>query len=135
MTAATSFLALASLMGAAGVALLAAGAHGAASGGGGLLTTAGQILLFHASTVIGATSARRQGLIAARMGALALATLLAGATVFSADLATRELVGARLFPMAAPVGGTILIFGWAGLFAAAILARRGTDKASNGSLP
>jgi uncharacterized membrane protein YgdD (TMEM256/DUF423 family) len=38
--------------------------------------------------------------------------MLVGASLFSADIALRTMEGARLFPMAAPTGGTAMIVGW-----------------------
>ncbi len=37
------------------------------------------------------------------------------------DLSARALAGTRLFPMAAPLGGTLLIFGWALVTLAALI--------------
>jgi uncharacterized membrane protein YgdD (TMEM256/DUF423 family) len=50
------------------------------------------------------------------------------AILFSADLATRALASSRLFPMAAPIGGTGMIVFWvalAGTFAYAAVKRDG----------
>ena len=41
-------------------------------------------------------------------------------TVFSGDVALRTFAGHRLFPMAAPTGGIVLIAAWLGLAAAAV---------------
>ncbi len=54
--------------------------------------------------------------------------LLVGVSLFSGDIAARTVLGHRLFPMAAPTGGSIMIFGWLVLAAAGIwelLAHRG----------
>ena len=54
--------------------------------------------------------------------------LLIGVTLFSGDIATRTLWGTRLFPMAAPIGGSTMILGWLVLSAAGIwelFAQRG----------
>jgi uncharacterized membrane protein YgdD (TMEM256/DUF423 family) len=107
-------LALAGLMGAAGVALAAAGAHL----GGDKLSTAALFLLIHASAVAGLAGGQtpRRGLL------LAAGLLALGAFLFSGDIAARAFWGARLFPMAAPAGGMILIAGWLGLALAALFA-------------
>jgi uncharacterized membrane protein YgdD (TMEM256/DUF423 family) len=42
--------------------------------------------------------------------------------LFSGDLALRAFAGHRLFPMAAPTGGIILIAAWLALAAAAVIA-------------
>jgi uncharacterized membrane protein YgdD (TMEM256/DUF423 family) len=109
----------AGLMGAAGVALLAASAHAAPGAG---LDSAAQILLFHASAVIALTAAGRDGLLARPLALLAGLGLAAGATLFAGDIAARAFLGHRLFPMAAPTGGVILIASWLGVTAAAIMA-------------
>ena len=43
---------------------------------------------------------------------LALAGWAIGATLFSGDVSLRAFSGHRLFPMAAPTGGTLLILAW-----------------------
>ena len=115
-------LVLAGLYGAAGVALMAAGSHAA---GGGFATTAGQMLLFHAPAVVAAVLARDAGLLAPGLGRAAIYVLLAGPAIFSADLTLRTFgLAARLFPMAAPTGGSLTILGWFLLAAAAGMASR-----------
>lgn len=97
---------LGGLFGAAGVALSAVNAHL----GGVNVGTAASFLLAHAPALvaIGLLGARRgDGLI--RFGGLAL---LIGPLLFSGDLLMREFTGERLFPMAAPSGGTLTILGW-----------------------
>jgi uncharacterized membrane protein YgdD (TMEM256/DUF423 family) len=51
---------------------------------------------------------------------IVLAAWVLGAALFSGDIALRALAGHRLFAMAAPSGGIILIAAWLGLAAAAI---------------
>ena len=112
-------LVIAALYGACGTALLAAGSHAAGS----LATTAGQMLLWHAPAIIAAVVARETGLLHRMTGALAIAVLIAGVGLFAADLAVRAFLSwARLFPMAAPLGGMLTIGGWV-VLAAAALAR------------
>ena len=117
MTATRAILALCGLYGAAGVGLMAAGAHAA----GANATTAGQMLLFHASAAMAATLARKAGHLAPGLGRIAAALLLAGAALFAADLAMLAFRGARLFPMAAPTGGMAMIAGWLTLAVAALV--------------
>ncbi|WP_454684458.1 DUF423 domain-containing protein [Ancylobacter moscoviensis] len=100
---------LAGLMGAAGVAAAAAGAHVSPDPN---LATAASFLMLGAAAVIGAcalAAARGQGwsFATAGGGIIALGTLL-----FSGTLAGRVLWDVVLFPMAAPIGGTMLIVGW-----------------------
>lgn len=115
----TVLIAFAGLMGAAGVVLLAAGAHAAPGAG---LDGAGQMLLFHAAAVLAAVTALYQGLLLRPLGIAAAIGLLAGAALFSGDIAMRAFVGHRLFPMAAPSGGIVLIVSWLALSVAGILA-------------
>jgi len=104
---------LAALMGAGGVALAAASTH---AGGGDLGRTASEFLILHAAALVGvaanarsATGPRTMRLIAAG-AALALGTLL-----FAGDLSSRAFAGERLFPFAAPAGGSLMILGWIAL--------------------
>ena len=110
---------LAALMGASGVILAAAGAHLAAGTG---LDSAAYMLLFHAVAVLSAASVVRQGLLARQLAGAALVAWVVGATLFAGDIAMRAFLGHRLFPMAAPSGGTLLIAGWLALAAAAVVA-------------
>lgn len=103
------FIALAGLFGALGVAAAAASAHL----GGDLLATASSMLLAHAPALLGVSVAAAMTTgaprITLRLGGLAL-TL--GAALFAGDLAAREFHGDRLFAMAAPTGGSLMILGW-----------------------
>jgi uncharacterized membrane protein YgdD (TMEM256/DUF423 family) len=113
----TILIILAGLMGASGIILAAAGAHAAPQAG---LDSAAYMLLFHAAAVLGGTALAQQSLL---WRPLALAVLIAwvvGATLFSGDIALRAFAGHRLFAMAAPSGGIILIAAWLALAAAAI---------------
>jgi uncharacterized membrane protein YgdD (TMEM256/DUF423 family) len=109
MSASRIHLLLAALMGAAGVTLWAMAAHRA---GGANLVTAAQFLLLHASAVFGMTVARKQGLLRDRIASLAVAGLILGTVLFCGDLASRVFLGHGLFPMAAPIGGILMILGW-----------------------
>lgn len=112
-------IAVGALMGAAGVMLAAAGAHSKPGLG---LDSAGHMLLFHASAVIGVALAYHSSLLAPRIGLAALLGLAVGASLFAGDIALRAYTGLRLFPMAAPTGGVILIASWLALAVAALLA-------------
>jgi uncharacterized membrane protein YgdD (TMEM256/DUF423 family) len=113
----TILVALAGLIGAAGVILAAAGAHAAPNAG---LDSAAYLLLFHAAAVLGGAALTQQGLLWRPLALVVLIAWIAGAALFSGDVALRAFAGHRLFPMAAPAGGVILIAAWLGLFAAAI---------------
>jgi uncharacterized membrane protein YgdD (TMEM256/DUF423 family) len=119
MAAPTVLIALAGLMGAAGIILLAAGAHAAPGAG---LDGAGQMLLFHAAAVIALAAALGQGLAFRPLALAAAIGLVVGATLFSADIVMRALAGHRLFPFAAPSGGFILIASWLAVAASAVIA-------------
>jgi uncharacterized membrane protein YgdD (TMEM256/DUF423 family) len=119
-TVSRAHLLAASLMGAAGVALMAAGAHLSGS----QASTAGQMLLFHAPAAMAATLGRRSGALHDMIARYAIFVLLMGVALFSADLALRAFGGDRLFPMAAPIGGTLTILGWLGLALSALVPAR-----------
>ena len=116
------FIALAGVMGAAGVVLTAAGAHGKPGAG---LDSAGYLLLIHAAAAMVAVALSRQGLIARPLGLVILYGFVLGAGLFAADVSARAYLGSRLFPFAAPAGGLILIASWAVLAVAALTASRG----------
>ncbi|HEY7244659.1 MAG TPA: DUF423 domain-containing protein [Xanthobacteraceae bacterium] len=118
MTVAVLIL-LAGLMGAAGIGLAAAGAH-AKTGAG--LDGAGYILMFHAAALLGGAALLQQGLSWRPLMLLALAGWVLGASLFSTDVALRAFAGHRLFPMAAPAGGIILIAAWLVLAASGLTA-------------
>ena len=109
---------IAGIMGAGGVALAAAAAHAAPGAG---LDSAASMLLFHAAAAVAGVVAVNQGLVSRPLGLAAIAAWQLGAVLFAGDVALRVLAGARLFPMAAPAGGLILIAGWLLLALAAIL--------------
>jgi uncharacterized membrane protein YgdD (TMEM256/DUF423 family) len=115
----TILIALAAVMGAAGVVLLAAAAHAAPGAG---LDSAGQMLLFHAAAVIAAVAALQPGLLFRPLALAAAIGLVAGTVLFSGDVALRAFAGHRLFPFAAPTGGFVLIASWLGVAVAAVIA-------------
>ncbi len=118
-------IALAGLMGAGGIALAAAGAHMAPGAG---LDGAAYMLLFHAAAVVGGAALIQQSVLWRPLALLVLAAWVLGAVLFSGDIAMRAFAAHRLFPMAAPSGGMILIGAWLALTVAAIAAtiRSGT---------
>ena len=114
-------VALAGLMGAAGVVLAAAGAHATMGAG---LDGAAYMLLFHAAAVIGGGALMQQSVLWRPLGLLVLGAWIVGATLFSSDIAMRAFAGQRLFPFAAPSGGIILIAAWLGFTVAAVVQAR-----------
>ena len=123
--------ACAGLLGAAGVAAAAAGAH---LGGGQLLETAATFLMIHSAAVLGIISlAQRAPRRGAALFAIAALLLVAGMLLFCGDFAIRGLAGRPLFPMAAPSGGTLLIAGWLAAAAAGVVAAISADPSGSGS--
>ena len=115
-------IAIAGLMGAAGVALAAAAAH---LGDTARLGPASSMLLFHAPAVMAALVLAERRVIHGVIGLAAASGLALGAALFAGDLAVRHYAGQALFPMAAPTGGTLLILSWLTLAVAAIARPRG----------
>jgi uncharacterized membrane protein YgdD (TMEM256/DUF423 family) len=115
----TIVIALAGLMGASGVILAAAGAHMAPGAG---LDSAAYMLLFHAAAILGGAALVQQGVVWRPLGLLVLAAWVLGAALFSGDIALRAFTGHRLFAMAAPSGGIILIAAWLAMAIAAVTA-------------
>src|SRR6202050_925339 len=103
-------------MGASGVILAAAGAHAAPNAG---VESAAYMLLFHAAAVLGGAALTRQGTFWRPLLLVVLGAWIVGAALFSGGIAVRVFAGHRLFTMAAPTGGTILIAAWLALGGAA----------------
>jgi uncharacterized membrane protein YgdD (TMEM256/DUF423 family) len=114
-------LTFAGLMGAAGVALGAVAVH--ASPGVGL-DSASQMLLVHGPAVIAICAAISAGLIRRPLALFAAIVMVTGALLFSGDVTLRALAGERIFPMAAPTGGSLMILSWLALALSAVFARR-----------
>lgn len=120
MTAARLHLAIACLFGACGVALWAWATHA----GQPSATIAAQMLLIHAGAIVALTVARKAGLLHQRL-AIALVSFLAlGVLLFAGDLAMRAISGQRLFAMASPLGGVLMIMAWLGLSLTPFLVKR-----------
>ncbi|MGA7810110.1 DUF423 domain-containing protein [Bradyrhizobium sp.] len=113
---------LAGIMGADGVMLAAAAAHLEHAS---QLESASSMLLFHASAVLGTALLVERGIIHGRIGATAAFGFVVAASLFAGDLALRQFAGHRLFPFAAPTGGTLLIASWLVLALSAAWPRRG----------
>ena len=110
-------LLLAGLMGAGGVVLAAADAHATPGAG---LAGAAYMLLFHAAALVGGAALFAQGALWRPLLLAVLIAWIVGAALFSGDVALRGFAGHRLFPMAAPTGGIVLIAAWLALAAAAV---------------
>jgi uncharacterized membrane protein YgdD (TMEM256/DUF423 family) len=94
---------LAGLFGAVGVAAAAAASHGGYAN----LAIGANFLLLHAPALIALTL-----LPPGRLAIVNVALLVMGVAFFAGDLASRDLLGHALFPMAAPLGGLGMILGW-----------------------
>jgi uncharacterized membrane protein YgdD (TMEM256/DUF423 family) len=112
---------LAAIMGADGVILAAAAAHlpDAAH-----LASASSMLLFHGLAVLAVVALAERSILRFGIGMSAAWGFVVAATLFAGDLTARQYAGHRLFPMAAPTGGTLLILSWLAVAVAAAWPRR-----------
>ncbi len=111
-------LAVAGVLGAAGVSAAAAATH------------VGDQRILGALALIALTQAPAVLALALHAGAgilMRVATVLIGlgALAFSADLAAIHFLGASPLPLMAPTGGTAMIAGWLILAVSAVIGRRG----------
>jgi uncharacterized membrane protein YgdD (TMEM256/DUF423 family) len=104
-------------MGAAGVALAAAASHG---GDTVFLGSASTMCLAHGPVLLGLYLGHRSF----RTATTAALVLGLGTIVFASDLVSRHYIGVRLFPMAAPLGGSLMMLGWLLVAAGAFLRVR-----------
>jgi len=102
-------------MGAVGVALAAAASHG---GDTLFLGSASTMCLAHAPVLLGLYLGRGHF----RTATLAALILGLGTIVFAGDLVSRHYLGDRLFPFAAPFGGTMMMLGWLVVAAGALFS-------------
>ncbi len=107
---------LAALAGAAGVAEAASAAHQSdeplLQTSSHLLQTSSLFLLLHATAVIAIAGFAHAFPHKSKSMLGAASLLLLGCIVFCGDLSMRAFMVSRLFPMAAPLGGSLLIIGW-----------------------
>jgi uncharacterized membrane protein YgdD (TMEM256/DUF423 family) len=103
---------IAALQGAAGVSLAAAAAHIEQSA---LLASASSFLMFHAAAGLGLAALAAALREPSRFLVVLTLALQGGVTLFSFDIALRALGPGRLFPYAAPIGGSLTIAAWAAL--------------------
>jgi uncharacterized membrane protein YgdD (TMEM256/DUF423 family) len=105
----------AGVCGAAGVGLSAVAAHGGSPN----TASAATFLVVHAPAflVVGIT-------VFNAIMRWSAAILLLGLVLFSSDMISRDFLDTRLFAMAAPAGGLMMIFGWIGIALAALFPRR-----------
>jgi uncharacterized membrane protein YgdD (TMEM256/DUF423 family) len=113
---------VAALMGAAGVALAAAGVH---ASGGELALRGAEFLILHAGAALAIAAHARVAAMAARALVWVGFAMEAGASLFSGELAVHAFTGERIFPFAAPIGGSTMILSWVALaIVFAVTARR-----------
>lgn len=108
---------LAGLLGAAGVALSAVAAHRVDDPA---LATAAPLLVMHAAAAL-AIVALAAHCTRPLAWTIAAGLLIAGSALFAGDIALRAATGNRLFPMAAPTGGSTMIIGWLMVALASVL--------------
>ncbi len=99
----------AGMMGMAGVVTAAAGTH---VGGGELARVAAEFLLIHAVMVLVLAGLVTLGMASGRLWLSAASILAVGTIIFSGDLAFIAFRDWRPVPMAAPIGGSMMILGW-----------------------
>jgi uncharacterized membrane protein YgdD (TMEM256/DUF423 family) len=103
---------VAALMGAAGGALAAAGVH---ANGGELALRGAEFLILHACAAL-AIAAHARVAASRALGLIWVGFAMeAGASLFAAELAMHAFTGERMFPFAAPIGGSTLILSWLAL--------------------
>jgi uncharacterized membrane protein YgdD (TMEM256/DUF423 family) len=112
---------VAALMGAAGVGLAAAGVH---ASGGDLAERGALFLLLHAAAALAIAAHARQPTAPVRALVIVGFVMEAGAALFSAELAQRAFTGERIFPFAAPIGGSTMMLAWVALAAVFAMAAR-----------
>lgn len=108
------------LFGAAGIGLMALAAHGKWPD----INYAAIMVLAHAPALIAIAVAISSGLLRAMLARSAAFLLAAAVALFSADVALNAMTGQRLFPMAAPIGGTGSMAAWLLVGVSALVAKR-----------
>ncbi len=108
-------LAVAGILGAAGVASAAAATH---LGDQVILGALALVALTQAPAVLALALLGRGQIMRAAAALIGL-----GALAFSADLAARHFLGASPVPIAAPAGGVVMIAGWLVLILAAFVGQ------------
>lgn len=101
--------AAAALMGAVGVALAAVAAHRVQTPA---MESAAQMLMVHAAAVLAIVSWAARSVHAAGWWRSAGRLMLLGVALFAGDVALRGFEFGRLFPGAAPTGGSLTILAW-----------------------
>jgi uncharacterized membrane protein YgdD (TMEM256/DUF423 family) len=113
--------ALAGLTGAAGTSLAAIGAHLAPGTG---VRAAAHFMILNAAAALAASGLAVAAPQRGSWFAGSAGVLLLGGWLFCGDITLRALAGFGLFPMAAPLGGSLLICGWIVTAVASLIALR-----------
>jgi uncharacterized membrane protein YgdD (TMEM256/DUF423 family) len=101
---------LAAVAGLLGVIASAGATHAT---GGGSLEVSANFLLFHAVALFGLAALGGTGIVHRGSARAACVVILVGMTLFCGDLALRALAGIRIAFFVAPMGGILLMLGWA----------------------
>jgi uncharacterized membrane protein YgdD (TMEM256/DUF423 family) len=118
------WMGLAALSGLMGVAAGAFGAHGASDAQAkAWLQTGAQYQLIHALAVFGCFALWRMGAGSAQLAAW---LFLAGGFIFAGTLYLMAIGGPRILGAVTPVGGVLMILGWAVLAWTALMGARTT---------
>ena len=104
-----ALMTVAALAGGVGVMEAAAAAHRIADPH---LTTSANFLMLDATASIAITAFARNAPRGSTWFLTAASILLGGGILFCADISSRAFAAERLFPLAAPIGGTLMIIGW-----------------------
>jgi uncharacterized membrane protein YgdD (TMEM256/DUF423 family) len=99
----------AGLLGAAGVGLASVAAHRVPTPA---MASAAQMLMVHAVAVLAVSAWSVRSAHAAGWWRVAARVMLLGVALFAGDIALRGFEMGSLFPMAAPIGGSLTILAW-----------------------
>ena len=66
------------------------------------------MLLFHAPAVLAVAALAERGIVHGKIAMAAAFGFVVASALFAGDLTLRQFAGHRLFPFAAPTGGTLL---------------------------
>ena len=99
----------AGLMGAAGVALAAVAAHRVPTPA---MASAAQMLMVHAVAVLAIAAWAVRSMTAGGWWRGSARVMLLGVALFAGDIALKGFEVGQLFPMAAPIGGSLTIAAW-----------------------
>lgn len=112
------FVALAAILGGGGVTLAALAAHVEDSVA---IRAAAELAMVHAVAVIALVAFARHNVRYSVVWSVVTAAMLIGASLFTSAVALAALADLRPIPGAAPIGGSLTILSWLGVFVAALL--------------